>query len=659
MKTVTTTPGAASARRCHHQRVRIATVAALAGTLAACVLAPAPVTPVDPASATTQPQDEGCKNKPRIVCGHVTVPLDRHDPVEGTLDVTYQVLPSRGETRGTILATEGGPGYSSISSTRWYRDLFHPMLEHRQLLIVDLRGTGASGAINCPQLQAYAGDYVTAVGRCGRRLGSTSDLYGSRLAALDVVAVLDHLGIEQVDYYGDSYGTYFGQVLAVNHPDRVRSLVLDAAYWVGGTDPYWPDSNVALRQAFTLACRRDVVCAQHPGAPMQRVRRLVERVRHQPITGRAPNADGEVRRVTVDVNAVVTMLTAGSGNPTVYREVDAAIRAALREHPYLLPLLRLARETTYEGGAGDYRVYSEGLFLAVSCNDYAQPFDISAPIAERPAQYERSLRRLERRTPRVFRPFTVREWTGSEFGYFDSCLRWPAPSRWVPPIPADADYPDVPVLVLAGDLDSNTSSGTARDTAAAFPRSTFVQVHNTGHISALEDFDQCASLIVRRFVRSLDAGDTSCAQERRPWRLVDRFSRTVSALPGAGPRARTARAAAAAAADVQARWYGMYGYAGVGLRGGTFRWSGGSFSAPHPVVRWQLDAVRVVRGVAVSGTIRWHRRTGDVTARLRVSGRGASPGRLLLRWNDGEQRPVAHVSGRLAGQPVRFRFAAP
>lgn len=599
----------------------------------------------------------GCRDAPRVECGEVTVPLDRHDPDEGSLDVTYQLLPARGETRGTILAVEGGPGYSSIASTRWFRDLFQPVLEHRQLLIVDLRGTGASGAINCPQLQAYRGDYVTAVGRCGRQLGSSSDLYGSRLAALDVVSVLDHLGIDRVDVYGDSYGTYFSQVLALNHPERVRSVVLDAAYWVGGTDPYWVDSNVALRRAFRLVCRRDVTCRRGPGDAMARIRRLLERVRVHPITGRAANADGEVRRVVVDVDAVVTLLTAGSGSPTVYREVDGAVRAALRPRPYRRPLLRLARETTYEGGAGPYRTYSEGLFLAVSCNDYPQPFDVTAPRPARPAQYEQSLRRLERRTPRAFAPFAVREWTGSEFGYYDSCLRWPAPRRWVRPVSDDVTYPELPVLVLAGDLDTNTSPGTARDTAAAFPGATFVPVRNTGHVTATEDLDQCASLLVRRFVRTLDAGDTSCAAERPPLRLVDRFVRSVDDLPGPGHRSRAARAVASTVADVHARWWQMYGRRGVGLRGGTFRWTGGSFTAANPEVRWRLHRVRWVRDLAVTGSVRWQRRTGRVSARVRVD--GTAHGRLELRWDDNAARPTARVIGRLDGEPVRFGFRAP
>ncbi|MDQ3105621.1 MAG: alpha/beta fold hydrolase, partial [Actinomycetota bacterium] len=102
---------------------------------------------------------------------------------------------------GTIVAVEGGPGYSTTGSRTYYRDLFEPLLDRRRLLLVDNRGTGRSEPIDCPQLQAYRGSYITAVARCGRQLGSASDLYGTAFAARDLVAVLDRLGIERVDLY--------------------------------------------------------------------------------------------------------------------------------------------------------------------------------------------------------------------------------------------------------------------------------------------------------------------------------------------------------------------------------------------------------------------------------------------------------------------------
>lgn len=53
----------------------------------------------------------------------------------------------------------------------------------------------------------------------------------------------------KVDFYGDSYGTYFGQVLTSRYASKLRSVTLDAAYPVLGADPFYPDAIVASRPA--------------------------------------------------------------------------------------------------------------------------------------------------------------------------------------------------------------------------------------------------------------------------------------------------------------------------------------------------------------------------------------------------------------------------
>lgn len=42
-----------------------------------------------------------------------------------------------------------------------------------------------------------------------------------------VVETLDRLGIEQVDFYGQHTGAHIGCELAIRHPERVRSLIMD------------------------------------------------------------------------------------------------------------------------------------------------------------------------------------------------------------------------------------------------------------------------------------------------------------------------------------------------------------------------------------------------------------------------------------------------
>ena len=99
------------------------------------------------------------------------------------------------------------------------------------------------------------------IGDCGKHLGDASDLYGTRLAAQDMAAVLDSLGIGQIDYYGDSYGTFFGQVFSALYPDRIRSMVLDGAYPVIGETPWYSNSAAVVRQSFNDSCARAPYCA--------------------------------------------------------------------------------------------------------------------------------------------------------------------------------------------------------------------------------------------------------------------------------------------------------------------------------------------------------------------------------------------------------------
>jgi pimeloyl-ACP methyl ester carboxylesterase len=640
----------------------LATVAVLATTFLASPVWGATPRP-DPRQAAQRvvPRTHPCGFDRRTKCGHIVVPLDRSALTRGHLRIHFELTPRRDKHRpslGTIVAVEGGPGYSSTGSRNYYKDLFRPLLGRRQLLIVDNRGTGLSEPIVCPRLQSYRGNRDVAIGQCGRKLGARSDLYGTAMAADDLAAVLRHLRIGKVDLYGDSYGTFFSQTFAVRHPDKLRTLVLDGAYFVGGTNPWYPDTNRALRHAFTVACRRSPACAHHPWRSMSRITHLTDLLRRHPIVGTAPNADGVVRRIRVGVDSLILLLTDAATTPTIYRELDAATRAALRPRPYVKPLVRLVREDTYVGGAGPVRQYSEGLYVAVECNDYPQPFDVTSPIASRPAQFRAAVAALHRNSPRLFAPFTTSEWVSSSYGYYDDCLRWPRPSRWVHPVPSHASYPHVPTLVLDGDLDSLTSPEGAKATAAAFPNSTFVETANTTHVSALEDFGQCASVIVRRFVRTRRAGDTSCAARYHENRLVDSFVRTAAATGWSGPRRRTARVAAATLADVMARWWSMLGTHGVGLQGGRFTARGGYFASAHPVVRWRLHHVAWVRDVAVTGSMRWHRRTGWVRATVAVTGPGADSGTLRLWWDDQARHAVATASGVLGGQHVTFRFPA-
>lgn len=597
-----------------------------------------------------------CHRIPDAECGAIQLPLDPRDLDLGTTDVGFLRYPRRKQdlaSLGTIVAVEGGPGYSTIASRWSYRDLFKPLLDRRDLLLMDLRGTGRSDAIDCPALQSYRGAWKRNVALCGRQLGPLSERYGSAFAAADLVAILDVLGIDRIDIYGDSYGTYFAQTFAVRYPERTRTVTLDGAYPIDNDDAWWRDTNRAIADAFRGTCALDRDCSQRDHDPMDTIARLARRVSAVPIVGSAYNADGRPRSVRISVDSLISLTTSAATTPTIYRELTAAARAAMRPgHPDLAPLLRLAAENEYVGGAGDIHTYSEGLATATGCNDYPQLWDIEAPVTERVAQYRAALDELRRADPHAFAPFAIDDWVVSSAALFTSCIRWPSPTRHVPAKPPGAPYPDVPVLVLDGDLDSLTSPEGAERVADRFPNSTYVEVPNTTHVTALGDLADCTSALVLELVRTRAVGDTSCVNSYPPIRLVDRFPEKASAL-GTLPATRAAVVATGTLGDVLARWWGMAGSHGLGLRGGAFETHG----SRNPV--FVLRGVRWVDDVAVSGTLEWDRPSGVVRARLTLRGDGVPASRLRVHWNAWHPMGSALVVGSVGAKAVRLRVPAP
>ena len=182
------------------------------------------------------------------------------------------------------------------------------------------------------------------------------------------------------------------------------------------------------------------------------------------------------------------MIVAQSGyaNIAVYRDLLGAIRAL--EAGDRAPLLRLVAENTLDPtDIIPVRSWSEALYLAVTCHDYPQMWDPAAPLDVRTAQLAQARATLP---PAQFAPFTATSWTGVDYEGATACLRWPGPRKPDPPVPPTAPYPAVPTLVLNGDLDNITASSGARVVADRFPRSTFVELQNSIHVTALSDRDE-------------------------------------------------------------------------------------------------------------------------------------------------------------------------
>ncbi len=556
-----------------------------------------------------------CAGQKAYYCGSLARPLDSTGRVAGRVDIGFTWLPHARHTvpsAGTIVAAEGGPGYPSGASRDGYRALFGPLLATHDMLLMDDRGTGRSGAIDCRALQSGSMT-LPAIAACGAQLGSAAGLYGSAEAADDLDALMNRLGVTRADLYGDSYGTFFVQTFAARHPARVRRIVLDGAYPAGGTDPWYSSTTPAIADAFDAVCRRAPGCAAR-GAAMPRIDRILARLR----AGRGP----------IDPSQLALVMDTGGLDLLVYRDLDAAVRASL-DRGDGVPLRRLAREASdfEEAAPTDPREESDGLFVAASCADNPQAYDMRLAPALRQAQWRSIERRTAESNPQLYAPFTVREFLNIplDYAYVPLCQNWPVAPSGHPagqPFPLGTRMPDVPALVLTGDLDTITTPSEGDAAAKLFGRSLRVIVRNTGHVTAIDDPWNCASALVRTFLAGRPI-DTSCAARIPAMRLVDTFPRSRSEeTPASLDRGsaslgtlRNAANAVAAAGDALARaqQFGIAG--GNGLRGGSF-----SVAPTRTGSRIELHAVRWSADYPVSGNVDWNRLTGAVTARLRAPG---------------------------------------
>ncbi|WP_426562553.1 alpha/beta hydrolase [Angustibacter sp. McL0619] len=593
-----------------------------------------------------------CDVVARALCGSIKRLWDPLHPDQGKVTVGFAFAPAKDASRpalGTLVPHEGGPGYSTTGTGSDYAAMYGPLLARRNLLLVDQRGTGRSEPLRCPALQNLKIAYNVAAGRCGRSLGEHSSDYTSALSADDLAAVVAALGLGRVDVYGDSYGTFFTQVFAGRHPDLVRTVVLDSAYPTYGETAWYPTQTPAMNSAFELVCRRVNAC-RTAGEPFGvTLRQVLDVVRVHPWQGVSHDADGRRMQVAVNAQNLAAVAFGATYGPSFYRELTAALRSGLAgDHA---PLLRLVAEATGGGtNAGPVADYSEGLDAAVACHDYPQLYDMAASPAVRTRQYAQALADRTASAPNTYAPFTVDEYAASDWQSLDWCSRWPAApadNPAAPPTPATGAYPNVPVLVLSGELDSITTAAEGRIVADQFPGATQVLLRNSFHVTAVEDVDHCAERILRAFVATPGSQTAvqGCAADVGPVRALGTFPRSVTGL-GAGP------AAAATVADLTDRWWNNYSGNGFGLRGGTWKYTG------EPRVKFTLKQVEYVPGVAVSGQAVWNRFAHTMDVDLRLSG-AAGTGHLVGAWDTRTVGADAVLTGTLHGHPVRLRFPAP
>lgn len=443
--------------------------------------------------------DSKCPERAR--CGSVVVPLDRAQPAAGTTKVAYALVARRDTStpsQGTVVYNPGGPGGSPIAVGDDVAHAFGSLLEHRELLLVDPRGTGQSDALHCRGTTDAALAFATrdqfakAAGACGRELGPRAAYYGSDAVAEDFDAVRAALGIDKLDLWGESYGTYLMPFYAARHPEHVRSIMLSGAYPIA-FDPWGRDRLGAARRAIRLVCARTHRC--DGDAVLRDVRVVAARLRQHPDRSTV-KLDGHRYPLRVDEAALAGLVYA-DGDPEVYGVLPPAVRAARRgDLARLRKLVAQARiqEAQLIASPAAAAFFNPVQSFATMCRDYPRLFAPGQTIAQRRAAYRSALGKVD---PAGFAPFSPKGWMGAGFESGNQCLYWPGASMATPQV---GPLPDVPTLVVSGDLDANTPSLAGRQTARQFPHAAWVEVPNIGHTPTDHG---CGLRLAKRFVETL------------------------------------------------------------------------------------------------------------------------------------------------------------
>lgn len=468
----------------------------LAGWLLAAVGAVAEAQSPAAAVALTSCKLPGLEEEAR--CGTLEVPEDRGAPSGRRIPLKIAVLPAR-TPAGTapapdpVFAIAGGPGESSIAGAAVFAQLLEEARGERDVVLVDLRGTGGSNRLHCPlpgsddDPQAYLGDFlpVEALRECLGRLDADPALYTTTQMVEDLEAVRAALGYDRINLYGVSYGSRAALVYLRSHPERVRSAAL---HGVVPTDMRTPLHHAADSQRsldlLLAECEADTACnAAYPDLK-KKLAAVQERLAKAPATAEIedPKTKRKVRlTIPLDLfNEELRWRLYGEGPSPVPEYIQ---RAHEGDFSKLAATILRQRRALASGGP-----LSVGTYLSVTCAE-----DV----------------------PRIEPEEAKRLAQGSFLGTYRvdqqvrACSVWPRGK--VPAGFAEEVSSEVPVLLISGERDPATPPRWGEQVARGLKRSRHVVFRRGAHAGR----SPCVRRLLGTFLArgSVEGLDASCAEE--------------------------------------------------------------------------------------------------------------------------------------------------
>jgi pimeloyl-ACP methyl ester carboxylesterase len=424
----------------------------------------------------------------RAECALLEVPEDPAKPDGRRLSLKVALVASRAAEPqpDPVIFFAGGPGQSATESYAGMAGAFARLRDKRHLVFVDQRGTGGTHRLACAfpedldESLAIDGAAQTQMAKdCLARIDADVAQYTTTVAAADIEALRQALGAPKLNLYGGSYGTRMAQEYARQHPEAVRSIILDGV--VPPELALGSEHSINLEttlKAILARCADQPACVAAFGDPYRRLYQLRDQARATPlpVAMRDPLTH-QARELKLDESAVATIARLFAYSPETAALLPLLIDEALKGRPESLVA---QAALVYDSLAG---MINHGMQLSVICAEDA------ARLGSRDEDKDLIL-------GNAIVGVTLNQ-----------CAVWPKG-----PVSEGFNQPletDTPVLLLSGEFDPVTPPRYGDQVLASLPNARHLVGKGQGHILLPRG---CMPKLAAEFVDKLDPEglDASC-----------------------------------------------------------------------------------------------------------------------------------------------------
>ncbi|NPV77164.1 MAG: alpha/beta fold hydrolase [Anaerolineae bacterium] len=450
-----------------------------------------------------------------LQCGYLHVPQEYKDPEGPSIRLAVAIIKAKDPNPRSdpLIMAQGGPGGSTIHT--YVTQIFSgttSLRASRDIVLLEQRGTLYSQpSLTCPEIidetiQTLDQDlsveeslkaYEEAVLKCRTRLiseGINLSAFDSLENASDINSLRIALGYDQINLYGVSYGTLLALHTLQNHPEGIRSVILDAV--VPPQINFILESPQSQKRAFEklfAACSSNLDCSEN----------------YPNLEDLFWNTIAQLNEHPADI--IVTDFDNGKTYPT--RLNGDSFRSTIFQMLYVTEIIPFLPHVIYDGSVGKFdflqrilslliidRTMSYGMYYSVLCAEDADftAADINLDgLPPEIAQYEKE----------------------NILSFLRICQQWN-----VQPLGDTADLPVLsatPTLILNGEYDPITPPYFGEEAAKTLKNSYVVTFSNGGHGAAMSG--KCQDQIILDFLDNpLKRPDTSCIYEEASPQFISR-----------------------------------------------------------------------------------------------------------------------------------------